>query len=83
MRLYDYTINVKSVLFGPENHMIISAINKKEAMNFCKDFNGLKVLERCKGKSWRRQFDNIDYLMNRQKELLAIELKTKRCFIEN
>ena len=82
MRLYDYTINVKSVLFEAEHHMIISAINKKEAMKFCKDFKGLKVLERCKGKSLRSQFDNINYLMGRQKELLAIELKSKRCFIE-
>ena len=83
MRLYDYTINVKSVFIKAEHHMIISAINKKEAMKFCKDFKGIKVLERCKGKSLRSQFGNINYLMDRQKELLTEKLKSNELYIEN
>ena len=83
MKTYRYIMNVKSAKYETKNRTVLLAVNKKEAMKFCKDFKGIKVLERCKGKSWRRQFDNIDYLMKRQKELLAIELKTKRCFIEN
>ena len=82
MRLYDYTINVKSVFIKAEHHMIISAINKKEAMKFCKDFKGIKVLERCKGKSLRSQFDNIDYLMSTQKELLTEKLQLNELYIE-
>ena len=83
MRLYDYTINVKSVLIKTEHHMIISAIKKKEAMKFCKDFKGIKVLERCKGKSLRSEFDNINYLMSIQKELLTQKLKANELYIEN
>ena len=81
MRLYDYTINVKSVLFGAENHMIISATNKKEAMKFCKDFKGLKILEKLKGTT-ENDFKDSESLMSTQKELLTEKLQLNELYIE-
>ena len=83
MKVQYYTINVKSKNDSLGRRLVILAINKKEAMKFCKDFEGIKVLERCKGKSLRSEFDNINYLMSAQKELLTQKLKANELYIEN
>ena len=83
MKVQYYTVNVKNTNDNLGRRLVILAVNKKEAMKFCKDFKGIKVLKRCKGKSLRSEFDNINYLMSIQKELLTQKLKANELYIEN
>lgn len=81
MKTYRYIMNVKSAKYEPKNRTVLLAVNKKEAMKFCKDFNGLKILEKLKGTT-ENDFKDSESLMNTQKELLAEQLKANKLYIE-
>ena len=76
MKLYRYLINVKST-YGCKNNVCLLAGNKKEALKFCKDFDGLKIIDRLKGTQDVSFTDANDYVMWRQKESLQKGLANK------
>ena len=83
MKVYNYTVNVKSTKDNIRRQLIILAINKKEAMKFCKDFKGLKIIECSRKKHDFTRFNNSNDLMNYQKEALTEKLKSNELYIEN
>ncbi len=83
MKVYDYILNVKSTNDNSGRQLILIATSKKEAMNFCKDFKGLKIIAYSKKKREYIHFNNSSDLMNHQKELLEKYLKSKILYIEN
>ena len=83
MKVYNYTVNVKSTKYPTLKPLNLIAINKKEAMKFCKDFEGLKIIECSRKKHDFIRFDNSNDLMNAQKELLTEKLKSNELYIEN
>lgn len=83
MKVYNYTVNVKSTKDNTWRQLILLATNKKEAMKFCKDFKGLKIIECSRKKHDFGLYNNSNDLMNKQKELLTEKLKSKKYFIEN
>ena len=83
MKVQYYTINVKSTKDNIGRQLIILAVNKKEAMKFCKDFEGLKIIECSRKKHDFIRFDNSNDLMNAQKEALTEKLKSNELYIEN
>lgn len=76
MKLYRYLINVKST-YGCKNNVCLLAYNKKEALKFCKDFDGLEIIERLKGTQDITFTDANDYIMERQKDILQKGLANK------
>ena len=83
MKVYNYTVNVKSTKYPTLKPLNLIAINKKEAMKFCKDFEGLKIIECSRKKHDFIRFDNSNDLMSTQKELLAEKLQLNELYIEN
>ena len=82
MKTYRYIMNVKATKYETLNRVCLLAINKKEAMKFCKDFKGLKILEKLKGTT-EKDFEDSESLMTTQKELLTEQLKANKLYIEN
>ena len=82
MKTYRYIMNVKSAKYESLNRVCLLAINKKEAEKFCKDFKGLKILEKLKGTT-ENDFKDSESLMNTQKELLTEKLQLNELYIEN
>lgn len=82
MKTYRYIMNVKSAKYESLNRVCLLAINKKEAEKFCKDFKGLKILEKLKGTT-ENDFKDSESLMSTQKELLAEKLQLNELYIEN
>ena len=68
MKTYRYIMNVKSAKYESLNRVCLLAINKKEAEKFCKDFKGLKIIERSRKKHDFIRFDNSNDLMSAKKE---------------
>ena len=83
MKVQYYTVNVKSKNDSLGRRLVILAINKKEAMKFCKDFEGLKIIECSRKKHEQMRFNNSNDLMSAQKELLTQKLKSNELYIEN
>ena len=81
MKTYRYIMNVKSAKYESLNRVCLLAINKKEAMKFCKDFKGLKILEKLKGTT-ENDFKDSESLMSTQKELLTEKLQLNELYIE-
>lgn len=81
MKTYRYIMNVKSAKYESKNRTVLLAVNKKEAMKFCKDFNGLKILEKLKG-TVEKSFKDSESLMSIQKELLEKYLQLNELYIE-
>ena len=82
MKTYRYIMNVKATKYESLNRVCLLAVSKKEAMKFCKDFKGLKILEKLKGTT-ENDFKDSESLMNTQKELLAEQVKSNKHYIEN
>ena len=80
MEFHKYIINAQS--WGFNNHIVMYAINKKEALKFCKDFDGLKIIGRIKGKFYITMYQSIDEIMQKQKEILQKGLANKTIIIE-
>ena len=81
MKLHKYIINAKAS-WGCKNNIVMYATNKKEALKFCKDFDGLKIIGRIKGKFNIVMFKSIDEIMQKQKEILQKGLANKTIVIE-
>ena len=67
MKLYNYESNIINVSNGKS--VLVLALNKKEALKFAKNHEGLKIGERVKGKSNDIPYSIDDY-MNTQSNLL-------------
>ena len=83
MKVQYYTVNVKNTNDNLGRRLVILAVNKKEAMKFCKDFEGLKIIECSRKKHEQMRFNNSNDLMSTQKELLAEKLQLNELYIEN
>ena len=81
MRVYRYLLNLKSCCEFSCPYLL--AINKKEALKFCKDFDGLKVIARRKGTQEISYIDTNDKLMNWQKINLRKYLQDKEFEIKH
>lgn len=79
MKVYSYESNIICVSNG--RNVAVLAANKKEALKFAKNYEGLKIGERVKGK-----LDYVDYsiddFMNIQSKLLDDLLKNGEVRIE-
>ena len=62
---------------GYGDKLFLLASNIKEARNFCKDFEGLKVLKLLNGKIDIIIYSSIDEIMKKQKENLQKGLANK------
>lgn len=69
MKANSYLLNIVNVK-DETKYIPILAVNKKEALNFCKNFKGLKILEKLKGKFVTYRYEDSKSLMNAQKEIL-------------
>ena len=76
MKLTKYLINAKPS-WGCGCELFLLASNIKEARNFCKDFDGLKILKRLNAKIDIIIYSSIDDVMNAQKENLQKGLANK------
>ena len=76
MKLSRYLINAKPS-WGYGDKLFLLASNIKEARNFCKDFDGLKILKKLNGKLDIIIYSSIDDVMNAQKENLQKGLANK------
>lgn len=76
MKLNKYLINAKAS-YGYGDELFLLANNIKEARNFCKDFDGLRILKRLNGKLDIIIYSSIDDVMKKQKENLQKGLANK------
>lgn len=83
MKVQYYTVNVKGAKDNTGRQLVIYAVNKKEAEKFCKEFEGLKIIDSCRKKYEQWRFNNSNDLMSAQKELLAEKLQLNELYIEN
>lgn len=67
MKLYRYLINVKSSM-GVMHYIVLLAPNKKVALKFCKDFDGLKIISKEHGAITTIKWG--DEIMQKQKDVL-------------
>ena len=79
MKLYSYESNIICASNG--RNVVVLAANKKEALKFAKNYEGLKIGERVKGKSNYIPY-SIDDFMNTQSNLLGNLLKNGKVRIE-
>ena len=79
MKLYSYESNIICVSNG--RNVAVLAANKKEALKFAKNHEGLKIGERIKGKLDYISY-SIDDFMNTQSNLLDGLLKNDEVRIE-
>ena len=82
MKVNSYKLNIVNVN-NDSKYISVLAINKKDALDFCKNFKGLKVLEKLKGKFETHQFEDSESLMNAQKELLEKYLRLNEIIIKD
>lgn len=81
MKVNSYKLNI--VIVNDDcMHISILAINKKVALDFCKNFKGLKILEKLKGKFETYRYQDSESLMNAQKELLEKYLQKQEIIIK-
>ena len=81
MKLSRYLINAKPS-WGYGDKLFLLASNIKEARNFCKDFDGLKIIEYIHGTITITWTDSINEIMQKQKEILQKGLANKTIVIE-
>ena len=79
MKVYSYESNIINVSNGKS--VVVLAPNKKEALKFAKNHEGLKIGERVKGKLDYISY-SIDDFMNTQSNLLDGLLKNDEVRIE-
>lgn len=79
MKVYSYESNIICVSNG--KNIVVLAPNKKEALKFAKNHEGLKIGERVKGKSNDIPYSIDDY-MNTQSNLLDSLIKNGEVRIE-
>ena len=79
MKVYSYESNIINIING--RGVVILAPNKKEALKFAKNHEGLKIGERLKGKGKDVPYSIDDY-MNTQSNILDKLLKEGKVRIE-
>ena len=79
MKVYSYESNIFNV--SNEKNIVILAPNKKEALKFAKNHEGLKIGERVKGKSNDIPYSIDDY-MNTQSNILDNLIRIGKVRIE-
>ena len=79
MKVYSYESNIINVSNGKS--VVVLAPNKKEALKFAKNHEGLKIGERVKGKSNDIPY-SIDDCMNTQSKILNDLIKNDKVRIE-
>ena len=79
MKVYSYESNIINVSNG--KNIVVLAPNKKEALKFAKNHEGLKIGERKNGKGKDAPY-SIDDFMNIQSNLLDNLLKNSEVRIE-
>ena len=79
MKVYSYESNIFNVSNG--RNIVVLAPNKKEALKFAKNHEGLKIGERVKSKSNDIPYSIDDY-MNTQSNLLDDLLRDGKVRIE-
>ena len=82
MKVNSYKLNIVYVN-NDSKYISVFAINKKDALDFCKNFKGLKILEKLKVKIEIHQFEDSESLMNAQKELLEKYLRLNEIIIKD
>ena len=81
MKVYSYESNIINVSNG--KNIVVLAPNKKEALKFAKNHEGLKIGERVKGKGKGKDVPySIDDFMNTQSNLLDGLIKDGKVRIE-
>lgn len=79
MKVYSYESNIIRVSNG--RNIVVLAPNKREALKFAKNHEGLKIGERVKGKGKDVSYSIDDY-MNIQSNLLDDLIKNDKVRIE-
>ena len=79
MKIYSYESNIINVSDG--KNIVALAPNKKEALKFAKNHEGLKIGERVKGKGKDVPY-SIDDFMNTQSNLLDNLIREGKVRIE-
>lgn len=79
MKVYSYESNIKNVSNG--RNIVVLAPNKREALKFAKNYEGLKIGERLKGNGKDVPYTIDDY-MNIQSNLLDKLLREGKMGIE-
>ena len=79
MKVYSYESNIINVINS--KNIVVLAPNKKEALKFAKNNEGLKIGERVKGKGKDVPYSIDDY-MNTQSNLLDNLLRKGKVRIE-
>ena len=79
MKVYSYESNIFNVSNG--RNIVILAPNKREALKFAKNHEGLKIGERLKGKGKDVPY-SIDVYMNNQSNLLDDLIRVCKVRIE-
>ena len=82
MNVNRYKLNIVNVN-NDSQYISVLAINKKVALDFCKNFKGLKIIEKLKGKFEIYRFEDSESLMNAQKELLEKYLQKQEIIIKD
>lgn len=82
MKVNSYKLNIVNVN-DDTKYISVLAINKKVALDFCKNFKGLKILEKLKGKFEIHRFEDSESLMIAQKELLEKYLQKQEVIIKD
>lgn len=81
MRVNSYESNIINVSNG--KNVVVLAANKKEALKFAKNHEGLKIGERVKGKGKGKDVPySIDDFMNTQSNLLDNLIREGKVRIE-
>ena len=79
MKIYSYESNIINVSNG--KNVVVLAANKREALKFAKNHEGLKIGERVKGKGKDVPY-SIDDFMNTQSNLLDNLIREGKVRIE-
>ena len=82
MKVNSYLLNIVNVK-NESKYIPVLAVNKKDALDFCKNFKGLKIIEKLKGKFELPCYEDSESLMIAQKELLEKYLQKQEVIIKD
>lgn len=81
MKYYSYASNIYSTDEEFNNCIVVIAVSKKEAQKWAKQFKGLIIGDKVRGKI--KEIDGpVSYVMNRQKIALEVSLDKGLLYIK-